>query len=163
MSIPAWAALIQSLFYLFMVPVNLAFLVEGGEGFRVGTGVSAFVRWRARRRALRKRVSGEGGSGAGTALRVLSRLRFEWVSVAGRVSMGDAAATALACGVIQGAACGLRGKTAALHVAVEPEFSNDFRIELRGMLTARAGKIMLAAIIAEKGRIPIWKSIPLKT
>lgn len=148
--LPYIVALAEALFYLWSVPVTLAVVMDSGTGLRPGVGVSAFVRHRARRRALADLAGGAGeGSGGldpGAVRRVLRRVRFDRLELTGRASLGDAAATALLCGALNGLGCGLRGRAAALRVAVRPDFSNDFRVELRGMLTAPAGKVIAAAL-----------------
>ena len=149
--IPVIVALAEALFYLLCVPVNLALVLEDGAGLKVGAGVSAFAGWRARRRALSD-LSGENGhkkSGPepGRVWAVLRRVRFERLEIYGSVGLGDAAATALLCGALNGMACGLRGRAGRFRADVRPDFSNDFRVALSGMLTARTGQIIRAIIL----------------
>lgn len=149
--LPYIVALAEALFYLWSVPVTLAVVMDSGTGLRLGAGVSAFVRHRARRRALSDLSAAHGGSGGpdrGAMLRVLRRVRFDRLELTGRASLGDAAATALLCGALNGLGCGLGHRAGVLRVAVRPDFSNDFHLELRGMLTARAGKVIAAALTA---------------
>ena len=144
-------AMAEALFYLFSVPGNLALAFDSDRSLKVSPGVSAFVRRRARRRAEAglERPSGEKGARkARNVWRVVRRLRFERVELSGSVATGDAAATALLCGSLNGLACGLRGRTEALSASVRPDFSNDFQIRLHGMLSARSGQIMMATIRA---------------
>ncbi len=148
--LPALVAFVEALFYLMCVPVHLALLLDDRGGLRVGAGVSAFVRRRARRRALRNLGSSgqrRGGMTPERAWAVLRRLRFERVELAGRLSLGDAAATSLACGWLTGLACALKNRAGFLRADVRPDFSNDLHIELRGMLTARTGHIIRAIIL----------------
>ena len=49
-----------------------------------------------------------------------------------------------------------------LRVDVRPVFSDELAFELRGMLRARTGQIMLAVLRTMKGRIHPWTSIRLK-
>ena len=148
--LPALVAFIEALFYLMCVPVHLALLLDDRGGLRLGAGVSAFVRHRARRRALRDlAASGRKGNGRTPerAWAVLRRLRLERLELAGRLSLGDAAATCLACGMLTGLACALKSRAGSMRADVRPDFSNDLHIELRGMLTARTGHIIRAIIL----------------
>ena len=155
--LPTLVAIVEALFYLFNVPVCVALAVDDKTGLRVGTGMSAFAGRPARRRALRSLMAPgtkKPGPRPGQVWAVLRRLRIRRLEVSGRVALGDAAATALCCGLLTGAVCGLRGRAAAFRADVRPDFSNDFRVELRGMLTARAGDIMIAVLFGrQRGRI----------
>ena len=153
--LPMVVAAMEAVFYLLCVPVNLALIVSDRAGARVGAGVSAFVRHRARRRALEDLAPKPGhkktGPEPGRVWAVLRRLRFERVAIAGTVGLGDAAATALFCGALSASACALRSRADHFRADIRPDFSNDLHIELRGMLTARAGQIIMAAIFKRKG------------
>lgn len=163
--IPLIVALIESTFYLLCVPVNLALALDDGAGLRVGAGVSAFVRWRARRRALLDLSGPKGnkktGPKPGRVWAVLRRLKFERLEIYGTLGLGDAASTALLCGAVNGALCGLRSRAVRFRAQVQPDFSSALRVELRGMLTARTGQIIRAILFERKGMT--WKSIPLRT
>lgn len=153
--LPYIVAAAEAAFYLLCVPVNLALAVDGGAGLRVGAGVSLFARYRARRRAvsdLAEPNGRRGGPGRGRLWRAARRLRFERIELTGRVSLGDAAATAVLCGALNGAACALRPRTDALRAAVRPDFSGACRLELRGVLTARAGRVAAALFLPELGK-----------
>lgn len=146
---PYLVGALEALFYLYWAPVYVALAAEGGGGFRFGAGAAAFVRRRARKRAQAALCGGAGSGGAArprAVWAVLRRLRFDRVELSGVVSLGDAALTAVGCGLLNGAVCGLKGRADAVRAAVRPDFSNDFHIELRGMLRARAGKIIAAAL-----------------
>ncbi len=142
-------ALLEALFYLSRVPVNLALAFDLDMGLKLGAGVSAFERRYARRRALKRLSSPDaGGDGpdARTVWRVLRRMRFERVELTGRVALGDAGLTALLCGALNGLACAAAGHADRVRSRVAPDFSNAFRLELRGMLRARTGQIIIAII-----------------
>ena len=140
-------ALLEALVYLAAIPVDL---VVSADGLTARAAVSAF--------GLRPRPGGGKGGGPGFSevWPVLRRLRFERVALTGQVSLGDAAATALLCGALNGAGRCLRARPDRLHVAVTPVFSGDIRVELRGMLRARTGRIALAIVQSRKGRIMEW-------
>lgn len=144
---------IEALFYLSCVPIHVALAVDGLDA---GAGVSAFGGARARRRALRDLAGPPRRGGPGTLWRTARRVRFDRLELTGTVSLGDAALTAVACGALNGLAGGLRLRAARARVRVRPDFSNDFRLQLRGMLTARAGKIIWAAL--NQGRKPHGKA-----
>lgn len=156
-------AVIESLFYILAIPVNVAVRLDG---LRFGSGVAAFDAVAARHRALAalagKNRKRRGGQSFSNIWPILRRLRFERVELTGRVSLGDAARTALLCGALNGLGRGLRARADRLRVDVRPDFSDAPRFELRGMVCARTGQIMLAAIRARKGRFFSWTSIPSK-
>lgn len=153
-------AIVEVLFYMLSVPVNLAVRVQG---LRAGTGVAAFDGHAARRRAGRAlRAEGESGGrkpGFRAVWLVLRRVRFDRVELVGRVSLGDAAGTALLCGGLNGLGRSLAGRAERLRVDVRPVFSDELCLEFRGMLRARTGQIMLAVLREMKGRINPWTSI----
>ena len=156
-------ALLQALLYLLSIPVNLAVRVKG---LKAGTGLAVFDGIAARRRAARSLSSGNDVEGKGPGFReiwpILRRMRFDRVELVGRVSLGDAAATALLCGGLNGLGRSLAGRAERLRVDVRPVFSDELAFELRGMLRARTGQIMLAVLRTMKGRIHPWTSIRLK-
>ena len=150
-------ALAEAAFYLLAVPVHLAVRLDG---LTAGAGVALFDGRAALRKAGTRREKAGGGPGLRAVWPVLRRLRFERVELTGRVSLGDAAATALACGLLNGAGRCLAARADALRIEVTPVFSDAPRLELRGMLRARAAQIILAVIRSRKGRILSWTSIP---
>ena len=156
-------AVLESVFYLLSVPVHLSLTLDG---WRVGAGAAAFDPVAALRRARRGLApaggAGRDGPGFGRVWPVLRHLRFDSLELTGWVSLGDAAATAIACGGLNGLARCLRGRAGRLRVEVRPEFAEQPRLELRGMACARTGQIMLAIIQNRKGRIHPWKSTRLK-
>jgi predicted Zn-dependent peptidase len=84
----------------------------------------------------------------GPLLRLFMRLRFERISVQGRLGLSDAAATALACGGLTALGSALRARSGSVEVDVAPAFDGP-RLELRGMARARIGQIIVAAAKAQ--------------
>ena len=164
----ALIALMQTLFYLAAVPLHLAVLIQGAPGPRLAAGLAPFSPAAAARRARRalkappkpKKARHSGGR---AALRTLFKARKDAeILLTGQVALGDAAATALACGALNGLGAALRGALPRLRVDVRPDFSaSDVRAVFRGMIRLRAGQIMLALFRAEwelvKGRFFPWK------
>lgn len=141
-------AALEALFYLMSIPIHLAVRLNG---VRVGSGLSAFDRRGALRRAGAALEAGrrpdQGGPDAGRALKVLGRLSIDRAELTGRVALGDAAATALLCGGITGLARTLAGRVDRLRVDVRPDFgARTAAVELRGMIRARSGQIILATL-----------------
>lgn len=141
-------AALEALYYLMSVPIHLAVRLNGA---RVGSGLSAFDRRGALRRARAALESGrkpnQKAPKARRALKVLLRLRIDRAELAGRVALGDAAATALLCGGITGLARTLSGRVGRLRVDVRPDFGAEaVAIELKGMIRARSGQIILATL-----------------
>lgn len=158
-------AALQALFYLCAIPVHLAVRVDG---LRVGAGLSAFERRYARRRADRELAAppGQGGSSPDVrrVLRLLKRLRIERLELTGRVALGDAAATAILCGLIGGLSRALRGRVRRMRVDVRPDFASEqAALEMSGMIQARSGQIILAAIMILTEEAFPWISTRLKT
>lgn len=157
-------ALAEALFYLCAVPVHLAVRLEGlraGAGLAVFEGRSAFRR--ARRDAASKPEGRSKAPDLRRALRVLARMELESVRLTGRVALGDAAATALACGGLNGLARSFRGRTRRMRVDVRPDFGSDIALELDGMIRARSGQIILAALRVWIEEVFPWTTIRLKT
>ena len=163
-------ALFQALMYLAAVPVCAAFCLSAGDGVRLGVGVSVFERRFALRRARRfdafppKKPKRRGGK---RAWGVLRNLRGLGVGLRGRLCLGDAAATALACGALRALAAALGTRARRVEIDIDPEFSSaEFRVELQGMIRVRAGQIITAA--ARSGfdkinrRVAQWTSTPSK-
>ena len=136
-------AAMQSLLYLASVPVCVTFCVSDEGGLKAGTGAGAFNARRALKRArqamiksgprVKKRVPVKA------LLRLVMRLRFERVSVKGRLGLSDAAATALACGGLAALGSALRARSGSVEVDVAPAFDGP-RLELRGMARAQIGR-----------------------
>jgi len=155
------AALIEALIYLLAVPLNAAFALSTEGGLRWGVGISAFdVRAALRRarlcRPVRRRRPGRGG-----ALDAWRLLRGARIRLSGRLGLGDAAATALACGALRS----LNGRRVTVDVA--PDFSSPAPcLELQGMIRLRTGQIMIAMakrqIDSIRRRIDRWTDIPSK-
>lgn len=146
-------AAMQSLLYLASVPVCVTFCVSGEGGLKAGAGAGAFNARRALKRARRAMM--EDGPRAKkprvpvkALLRLVMRLRFERVSVKGRLGLSDAAATALACGGLTALGSALRARSGSVEVDVAPAFDGP-RLELRGMARARIGQIIVAAAKAQ--------------
>lgn len=141
-------AALEAFFYLCAIPVHLAVRVEG---LRVGAGLSAFERRVAGRRAARDLTREEKGGGKKRdyrrILRVLSRLQIDRAELTGRVALGDAAATALLCGGLNGLGRALGTRARRSRVDVRPDFgAGASALELSGMIRARSGKIILATL-----------------
>lgn len=146
-------ALFEALAYLSAVPVCAALWVSTEGGLRAGVGLGLFERRFAYRRAQSnsealdkgKPKRGKNG-GIARGLTLLRCLRVDAVSLRGHLGLGDAAATALACGALQALAASLGARASRVELAVAPDFSGDgLSAELRGMIRARAGQIILAA------------------
>ena len=153
-------AIIETLVYLAAIPVNGAFVLSTSDGLRYGVGVGVFGPRPALRRARRcrpvKKRRGQGG--AKYARRLLRGAR---IRVRGRLGLGDAAATALACGAL-GALGGGR-----VTVDVAPVFSEAAPcLELQGMIRLRTGQIMTAIASTQieniRRRIARWTDIRSK-
>ena len=157
-------AALEALLYLCAIPVHLAVRIDG---LRAGTGLSVFERRAARARAERALRAPKGQGGAPDyrhALRVLRRLRLERVELTGRVALGDAAATAMLCGGLNALVRSIRGRVRRMRVDVRPDFeAGAVRVELCGMIRARSGQIILAAIQVLTEEAFPWTDIPLKT
>ena len=143
-------ALLEALAYLCAVPVCVAFCVSGEGGLRAGAAAGTFNTRAALRRARRQMDRGKRRNGRPKVpvkrlLRLFRRLRFERVSVKGVLGLSDAAATALLCGAITALGAALRGRAASLEVDIAPAFDGP-RAEVRGIIRARVGQIILAAI-----------------
>lgn len=145
-------AVMESLFYLLAVPVHLCLALDGG---RVGAGIAAFDPVAALKRSRRRLESSGEDSGEGPGFRqvwaVLRRLRFDSLELTGQVSLGDAAATAMACGGLNGLGRCLRNRARRMRVDVKPDFSDHLQLTLRGMACARTGQIILAVYRIKKG------------
>ena len=166
-------AIVQALGYLLAVPVCAAFCLSTAGGLRFGLGLGAFERRFALRRAWRaslkpkKRRNRREGHGATRAFRALGRLRGVGFSLRGSLGLGDAAATAMACGLLQALAAALGSRAARVEVDVVPLFNAaEPRAELQGMIRVRAGQIITATAVSYiedlNRRIAKWTDIPSK-
>lgn len=143
-------ALAQSLVYLAAVPVCGAFCVSSRGGLHAGSGTAVFRgrnALRRARRAMARRAKKRKTSvpDLKRVFNLVKRLKLAKIALRGTLALGDAAATALACGALTSLAASLRGKAEALEIRVTPDFSGEARLEIQGMIRAQAGQIMLAA------------------
>lgn len=156
------AVLAVFLIYLLAIPVSIAIVVDG----EMRIGAALFLPGAALRNAQPIR-SGRKKRGkpplslivrAGCA--ALKRLRPMEIRITGQLGLDDAAATALACGLFS--ALNALPRT---HVSIQPDFSAR-RLILSGILSARAGNLILAALSGAgtilTGRKRTWKSIRSK-
>ena len=149
-------ALIELTAYLAAVPLSAGLRVDG-QRVRVALAVFGVP---VRARFPRKR----GGMRPKAALRLLTGLRLDSVDLSGSLGLGDAAATALACGMLNALGGALPAKRASARV--RPDFGPAPRLSLRGEARLRAGQLAIAAarsaLRGGKGRIHPWKSTRLK-
>ena len=160
-------AALDALFYLSQLPLCVAFRATWRGGLRFGAGVAP-VDARAAMARAEKAMAARGKPGGRRsdrrfALRLLRRIPVDAAAVRGRLSLGDAAATALACGSLQRLGQGLRRAVPALECRVEPDFETDsVSFEARGMFVVRAGHIIAAAaglaLDASVRRMKAWTS-----
>ena len=103
------AAAAQLLVYLWAVPVHLAFCVHLGDDSRLGVGFAVFDPGAALRQAWRGTPKRRDGNAPDwrDVLRMMTRLRLSRAMLRGRLGLGDAALTAVACGGLAAAARGL--------------------------------------------------------
>lgn len=170
-----------ALFYLSAVPVQIAFLLRYDSSLHFDAGLSAFEPRRALRRAQKRTPKKPHSSrkrkpkhpiallrAALKALGFLSRrLKLVSLNVEGTVALTDAAATALLCGAANSLDAALFAVARRARISLRPDFSApSARAELSGMISLRAGHIMLAALLSAweygLGRMKSWKSIPSK-
>ena len=162
-------AILQSLVYLASVPVFAAFSLSVRDGLRFGAGASVFERRFALRRAEAKTMPEKKRrkSGPRLVVRAAKRLRGMDIRLRGRVCLGDAAATATACGALRALAAALGARARRVEVDVAPLFGEDgLRVDLEGMIRLRAGQIMSAIAVSGINdilrRIALWKDTRLK-
>lgn len=156
------AVLAVFLFYLAAVPVSVAVVAEGG----VRVGASVFLPGAAVRSARPVRSGPRRKKGMDLPLAVraslafIRRLRPMEMRLTGRIGLGDAAQTALVCGMLTSMNAIPRAR-----VCIQPDFSAP-GFSVSGILSARAGNLMLAALSGAgtllAGRIRTWKSIRSK-
>ncbi len=167
MTLPLVTAAV-TLFYLSAIPIHIALRLSA-DGF--GVGISAFEPRFARRHALQPRKSGgtlPKSLSPRDILEIVKKLKIDSIVLRGVFGCDDAAVTALVCGGISSLAGALRGILGPnVRISVQPDFSaNGMRAELTGMISIRAGHIMLAALHGAyqigSRRFKQWTSIPLK-
>lgn len=170
MLLPTIAAL-DALIYLYHLPLHLAFCLAWRDGLRTGSGLAPMSAGAAMAKAVRAMGGEKGPRGRGPLRRLarelLGRTRIDAANLTGRLSLGDAAATALACGALEALGSGLRAALPCLEVRLQPDFGGDsVYLEARGMLTVRAGHIMTAAarhaLDTSIRRMKAWTSTPLR-
>ena len=144
----------QALFYAARVPLIFALCLRTSGEPSFGFGLGAFRRRGALRRALKpspekrrpraKKKRRDGGYG----LKLLRRLRPGRLSLEGTLCLGDAAATALACGAICALAELLPSDRPA-RVRVTPDFDGEIpRCALNLTATLSLGRLLLALLRA---------------
>lgn len=180
MLVPLAAAAV-GLAYFAAVPVKIAFVLRPGAGARFGLGIAAFEGRFARRaaegRLARPRARRKKPAFDKKILKLILELlrtvryllRHAELDVRGRLGLGDAALTALACGSAGALAAAARAATGAhLRAEIAPDFG-EMRPsgEITGIITLRAGHIMLAALIGaidySHGRLSAWTDTRSKT
>lgn len=163
--------LIAAALLLGALPVRFAFRVTIDGQLAAGFGVSVLSRRAARRRSEKKRMRRTAKPDPDrlfAALRALrhaaAHINMEEIRLEGVIGTGDAASTALICGFIQTLGSIPGG---VVSVRLNPDFSGKIlRAQLTGMITARAGHIMTAALLGafQYGlrRLKKWTGIPSK-
>lgn len=161
-------------FYLSAVPIRLAFSLRTGPDGGFGFGLAPFEARFARRRALKKNIKPPGNFSLPSkeALQAgqvaLKHLHLESIRLEGVFGSGDAALTALVCGGADALGHTLRASTGrSVHLHLQPDFAAEkMHAELLGMISLRAGHIMLAALLGAfeyaTGRFHQWTSTPSK-
>ena len=151
-------------FYLAAIPIKLALCMRISTRPGFGTGMSIFTGWPALK-AANRRSSGERKRkrrfksvplnalpSAAMSLRFLLRHAHpEFLSAEGRISASDAAATALICGCAQSLHATLLPilPPGRLRLHIDADFTGDRSdVLLQGMVSLRAGHIILAALIS---------------
>lgn len=162
-------------FYLLAVPVKFAVLFESGLG--VSLGVGAFEARFALRAAKKpkklhkkpKKKQKKRGIDDLFALipgvkYLLRHTDLEMLRLSGRISTSDAAATALICGCATAFFCALKAAIGGnIADTARPDFSGGkTQIRLIGIVSVRAGHIILAALIAGSRRFLKWKNTRLR-
>ena len=162
-------AIAQLMLYLASIPLCGAFSLSTRNGLRLGVGVSAFERGVALRRARQGRPlpKPRDRMDPKRSWQVVKRLRGADIRLHGSLGLGDAAATAWACGALRALAAALGAHAGRVEVDVAPRFDGaDLHVELTGMIRLRTGQIMSA--IARDGidhihrRIAQWTDTRLK-
>lgn len=173
---PAIIAAALMLFYLCAVPVHIAFRIRLGADNRFALSVSLFEPRFALRKVRQEtsrfkppKLSGSAKPSdiLGIIRAAVRHARPDNLSVHGIFGSNDAASTALVCGCAAALDCALQGSIKKIHIDLQPDFSADrLRAELTGMISIRAGHIMIAALSGAfqygSRRLKEWTSIPSK-
>lgn len=157
------------LFYLAAIPVHCALKLDSRG---VSVGVSIFVRQFAVQNARpiphsqRKKHKKPPILLFLRAMRAfIAHLHPSECAFTGAIGIGDAASTALVCGVLGMLDRSLHPVAPCVRIQIAPDFSQS-GVQITGILSARAGNIMLAALFGAQiylsGRIQTWKSTRLK-
>jgi len=164
-----------TLFYLSAIPVHVSFFLRVGVDTRFGLGISIFEPRLAFRRSLKQNAGLKPpklteklhpADILSSIRTMLKHLRIERICLDGIFGSGDAAVTALVCGGISSIHCALHGmQKGIVHLNLQPDFSADrLRVDLSGMISLRAGHIMIAALLGAiqygSRRFKAWTSIP---
>ena len=161
MLVPAVAAL-GALFCLWHLPLCLALEVTWRDGLRFGAGFAPVDARAAMARAAEAARTGGRARGSRSGRRFLRglvrRLRVDEIRVEGTICLGDAAATALGCGAAAALLGGLGSRADRAWVDVRPDFGVQPGLALRGMVTVRAGHIIVAAAGSGLERLQAWDS-----
>lgn len=164
-----FAASALAAFYLCMLPVKLVLILRIGPASEPAPasaaprpilllGASAFEPRLARRRARplarhsQSRPSLPSPPVLRAALRaglcLLRRLRLEQLRVHGTLATGNAAATALLCGLAEAVQAACTPLNGLVDLRIQPDFSRSSSdLEASGMIGLRVGHIICAALI----------------
>ena len=176
-----FVAAVALLFYLCSVPVKFAWETRIGRGTAFGAGSSIFE-GRYALRGAHRRMLGEkkhlpwkkaeldvSKADALPALLhaaryALRHMRLERLHLSGTIGARDAAATALMCGLARSLQAALEpaAPPGTIHLDPAPDFTCDGSdLVFSGMISMRAGHIMLAALIGAqhyvRRRLAPWK------
>lgn len=159
------ATLATALFYLSRVPIKLAFCAKAGADAGFGFAVAPFERRFARRRAEIRCLAPKPSKPhrkthiaprdvpllLRSAFKALKHagLRIERLRIEGEFGAGDAAATALICGGLDALGRAVRAAAGCdVRLELRPDFSSArLHARLDGIISARAGHIILAALL----------------
>ena len=170
-----------ALFYLGAIPIRFALRLTWDGRFIIGTGIAIFEPRFAQRRALKPKAAKKPSisienldlprllrAGLRALKHILYHLPPGGVTLEGILGTPDAALTALVCGSVNSLGHALHGISGdGIRIDLKPDFSVEHvHLEVSGMISARAGHIMLAALLGAfeyaSGRFNQWISTPLK-